>query len=191
MKYGIVGEDDSDVLTLRELIIRFHERARLPTASFKKHGFRGCANLLSKGARYLEMFEADGCERLIVLYDADRDDPAARRQRAELEIVKVANISIPCFVCVPVQEIEAWFLADTAAVTKVIPKCGILKEYTSPELQRDPKEQLKRICLDPKTRKSLYSPPTHNEKVARCVDLDLLLSKCSSARELANFVEGK
>lgn len=187
MRYGIIGEADSDVLTLKELVARLHERLGLAKPGFETRGFGGCAKLLRSGAKQLELYEAADCERLVV-YDADRDDPAARRRKALTEVVEPAKLTVPCFVCVPVQEIEAWLLADTAAVTRVVPRCRDLPEYASPEHQNDPKEELKRICRDPKTRKSIYDTATHNEKVAKYLDLDALLQKCPTARELAEFV---
>lgn len=154
MKYGIIGESDSDVATLRALIVRLSLRAGQERPGVKTRSFDGCSRLLQSGWAQLELFEKGGCDRLMVHFDADRNDPTDRRRLAEEKIVQPADISVPCLVCMPVQEIEAWLLSDTAAITKVIPKCRDLKEYTSPERVNDPKEELLRICRDPKTKKS-------------------------------------
>lgn len=184
MRYAVLGEDISDVETLRELIWKLAGSERLKVMM---KGYHGCGQLLRKGARDVDEFWRQGCERFVIAYDADRDDPVARRAEAYLRVVEPSRAaSSTCCVVVPVQEIEAWLLADVSAVTKKWPNWRP-EPIANPERVRDPKETLIKLSRDSQQRPR-YSNAVDNPRLARLIDLEIVEKKCPSFRVLAEFV---
>ncbi len=114
--YAVIGEDKSDAEMLAVLMRRL---ANDQTLTIKTFGYSGCAQMLSKGARQLKSFAGLGCSRFVVCHDADGDDPNVRYNRVMERIVRPAGVAGSSCIVIPVQEIEAWILADIEAVTKV------------------------------------------------------------------------
>ena len=54
--YGMIGEDESDIDTLKVIVRRLAANDRLP---IKAKGYSGCAEMRRKGARQLQAFRAD------------------------------------------------------------------------------------------------------------------------------------
>ena len=61
--YGILGEDKSDVATLKVLVRRL---AHDDSVSIKTKGYGGCGEMLRKGGKQLKLFVRLGCNRLIL-----------------------------------------------------------------------------------------------------------------------------
>jgi Domain of unknown function (DUF4276) len=160
--YGMIGEDDSDVETLKVIVRRLANNSNLPIMA---KGYSGCAEMLRKGARQLQACCDSGCTKLIVCYDSDGCPVAERVSAVHEHIVKPFGGSKPYVVVVPVQELESWILADIKAVTRVFPSWRP-REVVSPELIRSPKEHLEKLSRDAKKRPR-YSHATHNRVVAR------------------------
>lgn len=184
--YGILGEDDSDTDTLKVLIRRL---ANDPSLSIRPKGFNGCAEMLRKGARQLRAFANTGCTRFVISYDADRCDPTLRHREVIERIVNPSGIGFPCCVLIPVQEIEAWILADIQAVSKVLTSWNPSPLETEPERIDDPKEYLEALSRNNK-KKPIYDHATHNAKVAKHLNLDRLRTRCPSFVPLARFICG-
>ena len=102
--YGILGEDQSDVETLKVLVRRL---AGDPSLRIKGKGYGGAAEMLRKGARQLRLFRDLQCTRFIVCHDADGPDPSSRQELVRQKVVKPSGISDECCIVVPVQELEA------------------------------------------------------------------------------------
>ncbi|WP_373981593.1 DUF4276 family protein [Achromobacter sp. JD417] len=183
--YGILAEDDSDVNTLKTFIRRLNKKSTAP--SFRAKGYRGCGDLLRKGARDLRML-AEECTRFVVCYDSDRDDQDERRQSVMDKVIIPANLTQPTCVLVPVQEIEAWLLSDLTALAKVIPRWrGNNREILHPESQNDPKEALEALTRE--RGRPLYVNTIHNAKIAEHIDLETVHRKCPSFRPLGMLVQ--
>lgn len=178
--YGILGESASDAMALTVLVKRI---ARDPRLTVRSKGYRCAGDLCNKGAAQLRDFARDGLTRFIVCHDADGPDPGPSHTRVLEKVVKPAGV--PCCIVVPVEEIEAWILADLSAVTKVF--TGWRPDsITAPERVKNPKEHLTRLALRHGRR---YRPPLHNEQIARHIDLDVVARKCPSFRPLVAFVQ--
>jgi Domain of unknown function (DUF4276) len=190
MRYGIMGEDDSDVATLKVLIQRLAERHRLRCPVFSKKGYNGWAQMFRKGVAQLQLFDELQCAKVVICYDADGPEEKAkeRRRKVEREIITPSKVAARCFALVPVQELEAWILADLDAVKKLITSLKVPKEFSSPERVRNPKEKLITICRCPLTRKQRYSPPQDNERVAPHLDLKVVEKKCPSFSSFVEFI---
>lgn len=180
--YAILGEHRSDAETLKVLVRRIADDPRL---SVKIMGFGGGGELKNKGAKHLKNYARLGCTRFVVCHDADGPDPLATRDQVEARVIRPSGLG-SCCVVVPVQEIEAWVLADIAAVTKIF--SGWRPEpISNPEGIKDPKEFLKRLS-DEGVSRPRYSHATHNPRVANHLSLELLEKKCPSFRPFASFV---
>lgn len=183
--YGIIGEDRSDVDTLSVIVKRLAGNDRLP---IKKKGYSGSGELLRKGAKQLNAFAAIGCTRLIVCYDADGPEHLPRFNQLMRVVVAPSEVPERCCAVIPVYELEAWILADIAAVTKIFtswlpqPISGI------PETIPDPKEHLIRLSKQA-NGKPRYVNAIHNERVALHLNLDTVYSRCPSFQRLATFVK--
>lgn len=183
--YAVLAEDRSDVETLTVLIRRL---AGSDSMQVRQKGYDGCGELLRKGARQLQLFHDLGdCERYVVCYDSDRDDPAARHERLIDKVIAPSGLTAPICALVPIQEIEAWILADVKAVTKVLTGWVPGKAFLNPETIKDPKEHLERMSRMSNQRPR-YIHATHNSKVAKHLDLALVMSKCPSFVPLFDIV---
>lgn len=183
-RYAVLGEDHSDAETLRVLIRRLAGNERL---TVRTKGYDGCGQLLRKGARDLDEFLNQGYDRFVVAYDADRDEPALRLATARAQVVDRSRAaSSACCIVVPVEEIEAWLLADVTAVSKRWP--GWRPEpIASPERVRSPKEHLEKLSRGSQKRPR-YSHAVDNPILAGLIDLGVVAQKCPSFRVLVEFV---
>lgn len=181
--YGVIGEDRSDAHTLATIVERL---AGLSAGNTQRKGFGGCGEMLNKGARQLKLFHSLGCRRFVVAYDADGEHPGTREKVVREKIVRPSQLGDVC-VLIPVQEIEAWILADLPAVRNVI------KSWTPAQIDRNPetipkaKEHLEFLSRAA-NKKPRYSHALHNEKVAQHLDLDRVYSRCESFRPLQHFI---
>ena len=112
--YAILAEDRSDLETLRVLVKRTAGDASLRV---KGRGYQGCGELLRKGAAQIQLFANLGCNRFLVCADADGPDPDDRYSEVRERVVEPSGFAETCIV-IPVQELEAWILADLPAVTQ-------------------------------------------------------------------------
>ena len=182
--YGILGEDTSDVNTLKVIIRRLHQDERMQISG---KGYDGCAQLLRKGARQLEAMVKLGCTRFIIAYDADDGDPSERRKEVQCKVVKPSGVGDKCCcIVIPVQELESWILADIAAVTRIISSWRP-SPVAYPESIASPKEALEKLSRNSKHRPR-YVHAMHNEQVAKYIDLAMVERKCESFKPLKKFV---
>jgi len=173
--FAILAEDDSDAEALTHIVKRYFNNERL---SVKKKGYDGCGGLLAKGARDIRIWRSQGVERFVVCHDADDHAPQEILAKVLELVVKPAKAQDACCVTVPVQEIEAWLIADEAAITAVIPSFRF-KGHNQPEKISSPKEWLINQS-EAENGKPLYSPKTFNAAVARHLRFDVVKKKCPS-----------
>jgi len=181
--YGILGEDESDVQTLKVLVKRL---ARNQSLTVKTKGYGGCAEMLRKGARQLRLFKRLKVKRFIVWHDADGPDPEPKRQLVMQRIVKPSGLKTGCCIVVPVQELEAWILADIECAVKIFPSWRPTP-IENPERIPSPKDYVERLSREGGQRPR-YSHATHNEKMASHLDLKKVAAKCPAFGVLAAFV---
>jgi hypothetical protein len=181
--YGILGEDDSDVETLKVLVKRLAGNESL---TVKRKGYGGCAEMLRKGARQLQLFKDLGLTRFIVCHDADGPDPAPKRDLVMQRVVKPSGLKEGCCIIVPVQELEAWILADIECAVKIFPGWRPAS-IRNPEAIHQPKQYVEKLSRDSRHRPR-YSHAIHNERMASYLDLKKVAAKCPAFRELVDFV---
>ncbi len=189
MKYAIIAEDRSDAEVLAILVKRLYAVCypKKKAASVAKQGYHGWGDLCRKGAAELGAFYNVGCQRFIVCLDADQVNPKPRYDFAYNQIIKKAKIPAAWCIVVPVQELEAWVLADIEQVSMIIASWQP-KAIANPEKIKNPKEYLRGLSRDPTTKHIRYREPRDNVKMANHLRTEIVAAKCKAFRSLVDFV---
>lgn len=173
--FAILAEDESDADALAQLVKRYFNNNQL---SVKKKGYDGCGGLCRKGARDIKSWMAQGISRFVICHDADFNSSATIREKVLKSVVRPAAAQQNCCVAIPIQEIEAWLIADETAITKVIPTFRF-KGHPNPERIPSPKEWLIDQS-EAENGKPLYAPKTFNAAVAMHIRFEVVEKKCPS-----------
>ncbi len=182
-RFAVLGEHRSDAETIVVLMKRLLHDDR---ASIGLKGYNGCGQLRRKGAKQIRLFADLGAERFVVCHDADGPDPALARESVRREIVEPSGVQESCCILIPIEEIEAWIIADEEAISQTIPTFTP-PAVSNPEGKNDPKEWIVRQSKRSRSR-PLYVPSVHNAHVAKYLDLDRVAEKCPSFRPLVDFL---
>ena len=183
-RLGILAEDDTDCRTVEELV----RRVAAQNIGVEKRKAGGCAPLRRKAGAWMRELEGAGCSAVVVVHDIYRD-PVSRQLKSvaklrEELVAQAAPTGILHLVCIPVEEIEAWFWSDPKVVKKVGRGTGAA--HPSPHNIASPKEALQRLSRNA-GNKPLYST-NDNPKLAKLLDLELCAKRCPAFAELAAFV---
>jgi uncharacterized protein DUF4276 len=181
--FAVLAEDRSDTDSLVVLVKRISGSSN---ATVFSKGFSGCGELCRKAGIHIRSFADRGASHFIICHDADESDPREIKAKVETAIKNKIPTDFEYCIVVPVQELEAWIIADEEAIRKAIPTFG-LKAVSRPETINSPKEWLVKESRKGRSR-PLYVPTIHNAKVAQHIDLDRLDEKCPSFRPLKEFV---
>jgi hypothetical protein len=179
---GIVAEDSSDAEVIQKLIQRY--RARRPRRFEKRQG-GGCARLRAKCRSYGEDLARRGCTRLIIVHDADENDPQSIIEdiRTRLETPSIALFVI----VVPVHEIEAWLLSDPNAIKIGLNLRSPAVAVPNAESIRRPKEHLRDLIFRWSGKRLRYINTVHNIRIAEKCDVQKLM-RCDSYLAFDQFV---
>lgn len=173
---AVLAEHESDARSICAIVRRLRTGA---SVRLKPKGYGGCGPLLNKGARDIRNLARSGYQQFLICHDADAISPADVVNRIRHRVVDPSGQGCVCVV-VPVEEIEAWMIADEAAIESAIPTCR-LPAQANPEAIHRPKEWLSRKSRDARSR-PLYVPMIHNPKVAEHIRFEVVESKCPSFR---------
>lgn len=182
MIFAILAEDDSDRDSLKTLVRRIAEN---PSLTVLGKGFGGCGALQKNVCRFIDLFRSKGATHFVICRDAD--GPHAKPRYDELCNTlsgSITNEDAACIV-IPVQEIEAWLIADPMAISSTIKSLRI-KEVPHPEHISKPKAWLVRQAQ--RLSKPKYAPRTHNPRIAEYLNINQVLNKCPSFQPLVDFV---
>ncbi|MBX3317195.1 MAG: DUF4276 family protein [Phycisphaeraceae bacterium] len=180
---AILAEARSDFDTLRVLVRRIIADKSLTIAG---KGYTSCDELCRKGGGLVTSFMQRGFSRFVICHDSDNNDSLAIVTKIRNAITRPSgSCSLSCII-VPVQEIEAWILADEMAVRTTIPTFQLC-ETLHPENVQSPKEYIERASRSGRTS-PLYSHAIHNPKVAAHLDIAKVSRKCPSFRHLVQSV---
>lgn len=143
--------------------------------------------MLSKGKRDIGTLFSLEHRLFILCRDADGNDPGQVHDEVSEKVASAAGLGPEACVVVPVQEIEAWILADLTCANKLF-RSWRPDALSNPESIRNPKEYLRRLSRADKA-KPRYTPAIHNQQMAKHLDLDVVSKKCPSFRPLKDFVD--
>jgi hypothetical protein len=188
LRIGVLTEDETDSAALGVLIRRIAKKtSQLSVGVDPRHG-NGCSHLRRKAEANLRELAQRGCAGVVLLHDLDRNPSNGelndeRELRRRLDEIAVPD-GLQRLVCIPVEELEAWFWADPSVVQEVGRGRG--QDHASPHAIKKPKEALMRLSLGA-NHKPRYST-NDNVRLADKLDLDLCARRCPSFHSLREFV---
>lgn len=178
---GIIGEDETDCDTLAELVRRIAGHGMGIRIAYPTSG--GCEKMRRKAHAYTQRLIRSGCKAILLVHDCDRHEENALRSR--LEAIG-SSFDVRFYVCIPVEELEAWFWADQKTLDR-IGGPGIARAALSPHAIASPKEKLRTLSRRAH-HKAAYST-NQNATLAKDLDLDVCAARCPSFRDLRHFVQ--
>lgn len=180
---GVIAEDDSDVESVRIFISNITGT----NYGIKKFVGKGCGKLKKKCSAWATQLKQKGCFVLIFLHDLDSGNLQALRQKIEesLEPCPIATYLI----CIPVQELEAWFLSDPAGIKKAMNLKRIPKIKAQPENINSPKEYLEEVIYKASDGERIYVNTKHNSKLSEHVAIGEMRKRCPSFVPFHDFVK--
>jgi hypothetical protein len=183
---ALIAEDDTDCDAVRQIV----QRVLGTKTSTKKWASNGCSTLRRKLTVKLEAMSQKGCNAFIIVHDLDRDpqngtlnDEAKLREILATSAAKVKGFN--SHICIPVEELEAWFWSDPAVIKYVGRGKGDAK--ASPHLITRPKEELLKLSVG-ENRKPRYST-NMNVELAAMLNLDTCADRCPSFKHLRSFLQ--
>jgi len=182
-KIGIIAEDESDVDTLKELIARITGKSNL---SYKRFVGRGCGKIKRKCSDWAKQLQLRGCNVLILIHDLDSNNIQDLKLLLEKNIKP--NPIRHSYICIPIQEMEAWILADPASIKKSFNLKKSPKITGNPETIDSPKETLGRLIRTFSDNSKVYINTKHNTVLAKNLNLNTVKTKCKSFSGLYEFV---
>lgn len=181
-RLGVIAEDMTDAETIQVLARRLVS----PELPVELRASKTCTKLATKARVYAAELELKGCDRVVLIHDLDRtetgrlNDEAALRRRLE-----GWQGRRPSLLCVPIEELEAWFWADPGVLAVVAG--ATTAAHAQPHLVVRPKEALQRLSRRGGKRPR-YST-ADNKALAGILDLDLCAARCPAFRDLRAFLE--
>ena len=176
LKIAIIAEDDTDCEAIRTIVHRVLRK----NISTKKWASKGCSILRRKLPAKIKVLSQEGCNAFVILHDLDRN-PQNGSLNNELELRKNLEESISNFqgihkhICIPIEELEAWFWSDP----EVIKHIGRGKGQA--------KEELLKLSTG-ENRKPRYST-NENAELAAMLNLNICADRCPSFKELFGFLK--
>lgn len=182
---ALIAEDDTDCETVRKIV----HRVLGSNIKTKLWASKGCSTLKRKLSAKLKVMSNEGCNAFIIVHDLDRN-PQNNSLNDEVklrETLETASSEIKDYkhICIPVEELEAWFWSDPEVIKHVGRGKG--KARTSPHLIIKPKEELIQLSIG-ENRKPRYST-NMNVELAEMLNIDLCSARCASFKDLLNFLQ--
>jgi hypothetical protein len=181
-RVGIIAEDDSDVDAAKVLIRRVAETSSI---GVKRFVGQGCGKIKRKCLSWATTLKSKGCQYLILIHDLDRND--LQQLRDHLEAAISPSPIATYLICIPVEEMEAWWLSDPQAIKKALNLKVAPKVTVHPQLIASPKEHIAELVRTCSKKTKMYLNTKHNEKIAEHLDLSKA-RKCDSFEPFFNFV---
>lgn len=174
MSLGIIAEDESDVVVVKELAFSLLKSRRLGTKHFIGHG---CGKLRRKCGAWAYNLARRGCKWLAVVHDLDTYNERDLRTKLATAIAGVRTDA--SVILIPKREIEAWLLYDSSAIAAAFGERKRPKLPGNPESLPDPKAFLNDLVR--KLYRKEYLNTRHNEAIAKHISLSRLRKASSFA----------
>jgi len=175
---GLIVEDNSDYNSLKIIISRLTEKDNL---TFKKAIGSGCGKMKRKAISYANTLSKKGCDLIILVHDLDRNDFDILKKDLT-QIINASNAKNK-FVCIPIEELEGWFLGDPEGIKDTFSLNRVPKIKGKPESIDSPKEKLEDFVYHCSNKSKIYLNTKHNDLLSANLDLEKIGSKCNSFKE--------
>ena len=181
MRIGVIAEDDSDVVVIKELTLSLMKPKKI---GFKRFVGHGCGKLRRKCRAWADNLVRQGCPWIVVVHDLDEYNE--NELRAELSGAVADVRAQATVVLIPRREIEAWLLYDSEAIALAFNERKRPRLPHDPELLPDPKGFLGKLVYREYSKE--YLNTKHNELIAKHVNVSRLRRSRSFAPH-PRFVE--
>lgn len=181
---ALIAEDETDCDTVRKIV----HRVLGTNTGTKKWASKGCGKVKKKLAAKLIAMSDQGCNAFIIVHDLDRAENKSLNDEAELRKTLEAASKVEGInkhICIPVEELEAWFWSDPDVVKYIGRGKGEAK--ANPHLIIRPKEELIKLSKG-ENRKPRYST-NDNVELAEMLNLELCSDRCPSFKNLLAFLQ--
>lgn len=172
---GLIVEDLSDFDSLKSLISRIAGKSNIP---FKKAIGNGCGKIRRKAVSYCQNLSRKGCDLIILVHDLDRNNHVELQK--ELNSLIIKSPAKYNFVCIPIEEIEGWFLSDPEGIKESLGLVRVPSIKGNPELIASPKEKLEAYVYSCSNKSKIYLNTKHNSLLADNLCLNKMKNKSSS-----------
>ncbi|MEG9329007.1 DUF4276 family protein [Salinimicrobium catena] len=181
---GLIVEDISDYNSFKIIISRVLQKNNL---TFKKAIGNGCGKMRRKALSYADTLSRKGCDLVILVHDLDRNN--LKTLKADLDKLMDKSRVKNKFVCIPIEEIEGWFLGDPEGIRDAFNLIRTPKIKGRPESVTSPKEKLEDYVYQCSNKFKLYLNTQHNELLSNSLDLEKISAKCKSFKNLEEFIK--
>jgi hypothetical protein len=179
---GIIVEDKTDYDAIKVLIKRLSGQNSI---TFKKKIGNGCGKIHNKCLGWSNELYRQKCNTLVLVRDMDRNNEVQLRRDLEL---KLQNTSMPTyFISIPIEELEAWFLADTESIKSLYKLSKRPKFIGLPETITSPKEKLCKEIFTCSNKRIIHLPK-NNCEIAQVANLEIIKARCPSFDKLSDFI---
>ena len=182
---AVIAEDETDCNTIKKVI----HRVLGEDIKIKPWASKGCSALKRKLTAQMKELSRRGCNAFVIIHDLDRNpqtgslnDEHKLRKDLESKILE-ARLIEKNHICIPIEELEAWFWSDPELV-KYIGQKG--KAHPNPHQIKSPKEELMDLSKG-ENRKPRYST-NMNPELADKLNFELCSTRCLSFRNLLDFL---
>ncbi len=172
---GLIVEDISDYDCLKNIIARIVNKDNI---TFKKAIGNGCGKLRRKAVSYSKNLTNRGCDLIILVHDLDRND--YKKLTLELNLLIKQSPAKNNFVCIPIEEIEGWFLSDPEGLKESLNLDRKPKITGNPESIASPKEKLEEYVYSCSNKSKIYLNTKHNSILAANLCLNKMREKSTS-----------
>ena len=185
IKIALIAEDDTDCDAIRKIV----HRVLGEDVTTKKWASKGCSALKKKLTAKLKVLSNEGCSIFIIVHDLDRNPQNdslnnETELRSKLEKLSSGVESFNKHICIPIEELEAWFWSDPEVIKYLGGEKG--KAHPNPHEIKSPKEKLIELSVG-ENRKPRYST-NMNVELAERLNLNICSNRCASFKNLLNFL---
>lgn len=171
---GVVVEGPTDKAAIPELVKKCRKQVRVVC--------RPCGGSIVGRLRGIfdELYHRAGVDKLVAVCDADGNEPPELRSRLS-RVIAGRPYRAKAELVVAVQCLEAWLLADEAAVQRI---GGKAKKFDRPETLADPKTQLRSLL----SQGGIDYNPEVARRIAETAKASVIARRCPSFEEFRGAI---
>ncbi|WP_441288206.1 DUF4276 family protein [Sorangium sp. KYC3313] len=186
-QFGILAEDQTDCDAIGVLVRRIAGEIFNAQVSIRRRSGKGCAKVRKKAEAWMKELAREDCQAVILVHDLDRsptnvlnDEEALRQRLAQIDVPE----GVERLICIPIEELEAWFWSDPEVV-RIVGR-GTGNAHPEPHRIAKPKELLMKLSASANKKPRYFTGD--NVDLAEKLNIDLCARRCAAFLHLRNFV---